>query len=114
MQLENRNLVKCILLSIVTCGIYGIIWIVKAVGEAVKVKDTSDSAVLEIVLALFLPFLGFFLAEKKFAEGCQARDIPHSDNSIIYLILGIFGLSIVSLCLMQNELNKIADTNITF
>ncbi len=112
MQIQNRNIVTCILLSIVTCGIYGIIWIVKAVGEAVKVKDATDSAALEIILCLFFPFLGFFLAEKKFAEGCQMRGIPHSDNSIIYLVLGIFGLSIVSLGLMQSELNKISDAGI--
>ena len=32
------------------------------------------------------------LCEKKLTEGCQALGIPHEDNSILYLILGIFGL----------------------
>jgi hypothetical protein len=37
MQLEKREIVKCILLSIVTCGIYGIIWGINIARDAVKV-----------------------------------------------------------------------------
>ena len=31
------------------------------------------------------------------------------DNSLLYLILGIFGFGIVGYCLMQNDINKLAD-----
>lgn len=34
--------------------------------------------------------------------------INSSDNSVLYLILGIFGLGIVNYCIMQSELNTIA------
>ncbi len=108
MTIKNRNIVTAIILTVVTCGIYGIYWAVCLAREAVSVKDPADNALLEIVLMLFLPFLGFFLAEKKFAEGCQAQGIAHTDNSILYLILGLVGLGIVNYCMMQNELNKIA------
>ncbi len=108
MAIKQRNIVTCILLSLVTCGIYGIYWLVMLAKEAVSVKDPMDSGILEIVLMLFLPFLGFFLAEKKFAEGCAEKGIVHSDNSILYLILGLVGLGIVSACMMQNDLNKLA------
>ena len=77
--------------------------------DAVSVKDPADNAILEIVLMLFLPFLGIFLAEKKFAEGCAAKGIPHTDNSILYLILGLIGLGIVGDCMLQNDLNKLAE-----
>ncbi len=108
MNIKNRNIVTAIILTLVTCGIYGIYWAIMLAKEAVSVKDPNDDGILEIVLMLFLPFLGFFLAEKKFAEGCQMKGIPHSDNSILYLILGLVGLGIVNFCMMQNELNKIA------
>ena len=108
MQIKQRKIVTCILLSLITCGIYGIYWVIMLAKEAVSVKDPADDGVLEIVLMILLPFLGFFLAEKKFNEGCQARGIPHNDNSILYLVLGLFGLSIVNYCMMQNDLNKIA------
>ena len=108
MEIKQRNLVTCILLTLVTCGIYGIYWVVMLAREAVSVKDPQDSAILEIVLMLFLPFLGVFLVEKKFAEGCAAKGIPHTDNSILYLILDLVGLGIVSICMLQNDLNKVA------
>ena len=105
MAIKNRNIVTCIILSLVTCGIYAIYWAIMMAKEAVSVKDPADSGILEIVLMLFLPFLGFFLAEKKLAEGCAAKGIPHDDRSIIYLILGLVGLGIVNFCLLQNDLN---------
>ena len=108
MAIKERNIIVSILLTVVTCGIYGIYWIVVMTKEAVSVKDPADSAILEIILMLFLPFLGIFMVEKKFAEGCAARGIAHSDNSVLYLILGLLGLGIVGVCMLQNDLNKIA------
>lgn len=109
MAIKKRNIVTCIILSLITCGIYAIYWAIMLAKEAVSVKDPADSGVLEIVLMLFLPFLGFFLAEKKLTEGCAAKGIAHEDRSIIYLILGLLGLSIVNYCLMQNDLNGLAN-----
>lgn len=108
MAVKERNIVVCILLSVLTCGIYAIYWFVMLAKEAVSVKDPADSAMLEILLMLFLPFVGLFLTEKKFAEGCADRGISHSDNSVLYLILGLLGLGIVGVCMLQNDLNKLA------
>lgn len=108
MNIKERNIVTAIILSVVTCGIYGIYWLICLAREAVSVKDPADSGILEIVLMIFLPFIGFFLAEQKLAQGCAEKGIAHNDNAIIYLILGLVGLGIVSACMMQNDLNKIA------
>ena len=98
MNIEKRNIAKCIILSIVTCGIYEIYWIVKVAKEAVSVKDANDDGTLEVVLMLLLPFVGVYLAEKKLYEGASNMGLPISENSWI-----------VDLALMQNDLNKIAD-----
>ena len=108
MEIKARNIVTSILLTIITCGIYGIYWVICMTREAVSVKDPADSAILEIVLMLFLPFVGFYLTEQKFNAGCVEKGIPHKDNSVLYLILGLVGLSIVNYCMMQNDLNKLA------
>ncbi len=108
MAIKQRNIVTAILLTLITCGIYGIYWVIMMAKEAVSVKDASDDGILEIILMLFLPFLGFFMAEKKLYEGCTAKGYTKSDNSILYLILGLLGLGIVNYCMMQNDLNKIA------
>ena len=109
MNIEKRNIAKCIILSIVTCGIYEIYWIVKVAKEAVSVKDANDDGTLEVVLMLLLPFVGVYLAEKKLYEGASNMGLPISDNSVVYIIVALFGFWIVDLALMQNDLNKIAD-----
>lgn len=108
MNLKVRNPITCLLLSIITCGIYGIYWAIVIARDAVSVKDPSDSGTLEIILMLFLPFIGFYLCEQKLTEGCAAQGIPHKDNAILYLILGLVGLGIVNYFMMQSDLNKIA------
>ena len=108
MNIKPRNIVTAIILSIITCGIYGIYWTIMMTREAVSVKDATDSAVLEILLMLFLPFVGFMIVEKKFSEGLAAQGIPHQDNSVLYLILGLVGLGIVPMCMIQSDLNKVA------
>ena len=109
MKIEKRSIGTCVILSIVTCGIYGIVWAVKMLREAVQMKDETDDGLTEILLGIFLCPVGFYLAEKKFGEGCQARGIAHEDRSVLYLVLGFVGLGIVDYILMQSDLNKIAD-----
>ncbi len=109
MNIEKRNIGTCVILSIVTCGIYGIVWAVKMLKEAVQIKDETDDGLVEILLGIFLCPVGFFMAEKKFNEGCQAKGIPHEDRSILYIVLGFIGLGIVDFIMMQSDLNKVAD-----
>ena len=111
MEIKERSPIVAILLTFVTCGIYGIYWAVMMMREAVSVKDPSDNGLLEIVLVLFLQPVGFFLAEKKLAEGCAAKNILHKDNSLLYIILGFLGLGIVNFCMMQSALNDVAKSN---
>lgn len=108
MNIKKRNIVAAVILSIVTCGIYGLYWAFMLGKEAASVKDPADSGILESILIMFIPFIGFYLAEKKFAAGCQEKGIEHKDNSIIYLVLGLI-FPIADYCWMQSELNKIAE-----
>lgn len=111
MNIKERNLGTCILLTIVTCGFYGLYWAYCVAKDAVSVNDPEDKGTLEIVLSILVPFIGLFMAEKKLAAGCEAQGIPHKDNSILYLILGLLCLNIVDLALMQKDLNELAAAN---
>lgn len=107
--IQKRNIATCVVLSLVTCGFYMIYWVVKVAQEAVKVKDENDNGLVEILLMLFLPFLGTYLAEKKLYEGATEKGLQIADNSVLYLVISLFGFSIVAVALMQNDLNKLAD-----
>ena len=49
-----------------------------------------------------------FKQGEKLDAAKNSRGIPSSNSGILYLILSLFGFSIVAWALMQNELNKLA------
>lgn len=115
-MIKERNIVTCILLSIVTCGIYGIYWFITLTDDASRAND--DPAFTGVKAFLFtLVTCGIYniywnyKIGKEMYEANQKRGIQTSDNSVLYLVLGLFGFGIVTYCLVQNELNTIAKNN---
>ena len=108
MNIKNRNIIVSIILSIVTCGIYAIYWGYCMGKEALSLVGEEDT--LTAVLCGLLPFLGFFLLERKLTAGYAAQGVEHKDNSILYLILGLVPYCwIVVFYMVQSELNKVAN-----
>lgn len=111
----NRNIVVCILLSIVTCGIYGLYWIYRLVNELNTAsghpQDTSGGLVIlfSIITCGIYGIYWYYKAGEKVAE-IRRRQTGAADNStaILYLVLALFGFGIVNDCLIQSELNNLA------
>ncbi len=57
----------------------------------------------------FYSFYWNYNMGKKLYEAGKARNIDIADNSLLYLILSVFGLSIVNYCLIPNDLNRFAN-----
>lgn len=115
-MIKERNIVTCILLSIVTCGIYGIYWFITLTDDVSRANEDPNftgvkSFLLSIVTCGIYGFYWNYKIGKELFEANQKKGITANDNSTIYLILGIFGLSIVTYCMAQNELNAIAKKN---
>lgn len=112
--IEERNIAIVIILSLITCGIYGIYWFVKMTDEA-KQLSSSDNAGGGLAFVYTLITCGIYTIYwnykmgKNMYEAGQKYGINIEDNSVIYLVLSLFGLGIVSECLMQNDLNKFAN-----
>lgn len=101
-----------IILTFVTCGIYGWYWmacITDDIGEASG--DRSINGVTAAILTIITcDIYGFYWAYKMGeqltkAKSTQVGVTTSSDLPVLYLVLQIFKLWIVNLCLMQNELN---------
>ena len=112
---SERNIATSIILSIVTCGIYGIVWFIQLTDE---IRDASDDETIPSGGVAFLLSLvtcniyGFYWAYRM-GKGLQSAEdrMPmrsSADNSLVYLLLQIFGLAIVNFALMQNDLNMIS------
>lgn len=109
--IENRSIALAIVLSILTCGIYSIYWYISMVDDANKVSNELDSTSGGVTLLYSILTCGIYKMYWAYKAGKQlynagkihGKDI--ADNSVLYLVLSIVGLSIVSDALIQNELN---------
>lgn len=112
--IQQRNLALCIILSIVTCGIYGLYWIYTITEDTNRVTGNPNATSGGIVILLGIVTCGIYMWYWMYKEGeyldqaKTARGIPSSNSGILYLILSIVGLGIVSYALIQNELNNLA------
>ncbi len=110
MYIKNRNIAVCIILSIVTCGIYGIYWYYKVVQESdvVTGNPTPMNPILVVILSYLTcgiyMWIWLYQCGSRF-DGLNLREGRPSNNGILFLLLAIFGLAIVDWCLIQNELN---------
>ncbi len=108
----KRSIVTCIILSIVTCGIYGIYWFVKLTDEmnAMTANPNGTSGVTAYLLSLVTCGIYTYYWCYKMGEKVDylktRRGQSSSSSSILYLILGILGVGIVNYVLIQDEINN--------
>ncbi len=113
-MIRQRNLVTCIILTFVTCGIYSIYWMICMTDETNAVHGEPGTTgvtafLLTLVTCGIYHFIWLFKQGEKLDEAKNRRGIVSSNSNILYLLLSFFGLSIVSYALMQDSLNKLAE-----
>ena len=106
--IQKRSIVKAIVLSLVTCGIYSIYWFICLTNEMNKASgrenDTSGGVAFLLNLVT-CSIYGYYWAYKL----GEKRDIVANEkasSNIVYLVLSLFGFSIIAQALAQDALNK--------
>ncbi|MBR1663893.1 MAG: DUF4234 domain-containing protein [Ruminococcus sp.] len=113
--IQKRDLVKAIIFTIITCGIYGIYWFIKITDETNHIvgdANGTNGTTAFILTLVTCGIYGYFWAYKqgeKIEAAKSAKGLPPSNLPVLYLILEIVGLGIVNFALMQNELNSLID-----
>ena len=114
--IQNRSIAVSIILSIVTCGIYGIYWLYCIVTDLNMASGETEDTSGGMVILLDIVTCGIYLMYWFYKAGGKVNKIHYLDNrpqdnslGILYLLLSLFGFSIISYALVQNELNKVAD-----
>lgn len=114
----ERSIAWSLVLSLVTCGIYGFVWL-HHIGNDLRKRLGRDDphAGLDVFLTILTCGLwGVYVAYKyprMIDEAEQKAGLPPSNLSLICLLLAIFslwkvyGLGLISLVLMQNQLNRL-------
>lgn len=112
--IKERNIILCVVLSIVTCGIYGIVWFVSITDDMKKASgDENLSGGMALLLTLVTcGIYGYFWAwnmgkANKTAKMRHGMMADSSDN-VLYLVLQFCGLGWITYILVQSDLNKYA------
>lgn len=113
-QIEERNIVVYLLLTLVTCGIFGIYWLVVMLKDIATTSGEDINPWMVILLSIITcGIYGIYFnyqMGKYMVKAGNNYNVKIEDNSILYLILSIIGFGIVNYCLVQNDLNTIAKT----
>lgn len=112
--MKEKNIAVWLIVSILTCGIGGIVWFVSITDDTGYLSgDRSVSGGMALVLTIVTcGIYGIYWNYKMGKLLYQARDqkgIKGSDNSVLYLILCLLGVGIINYCLMQDEINKLVE-----
>ncbi len=112
--MKRREIALCILLSFVTCGIYSLIWLAFMANDLRELANDQDKmggglvVILTIVTCGIYGLYWYYQAGKSIEKAKYMRNMQADNASgLIYLLLGIFGFGIVSMCLIQHEINNL-------
>ena len=120
MTLEKKNIATCVILTFVTCGIYGIYWLYCMISDINTISGDPDSMSPIVVILLSIVTCGIYSVYWFYKAGAlldqKAIEFGRiSENrSSLYLSLIIMGyflplLIMVVYILLQNSINVIAD-----
>ena len=114
MSIQKRSIALCIVLSVVTCGIYALYWLYCLAEDTNRVASRQGAASGGMVLLLSIVTCGIYEFYWLYRAG-EELDRLRTDRGglqghlgLLYMLLAIFGLGIISYALMQSELNEYA------
>lgn len=110
-MIKRRDIAVAIILSIVTCGIYGLYWFVCLNDDLNELTDREGTSggvalILSLVTCGIYAIYWMYKAGEKVDELKSRRGQTSQYSGIVYLVLSLFGFGIVSYALIQDELNK--------
>lgn len=111
-MVQKRSIALYILVTIFTCGIFGIVWMVLLANDINTVSGVEDTNGIVVFLLTFITcgIYGLYWAFKcgeKIDRAKQNRGIASSNGGVLYLLLYIFG-GVIAYALIQNEINNLA------
>lgn len=112
-MIKQRNIAVCIILSLVTCGIYSLYWFICLSDDVnTAAGEQGTSGVMALVFSLITcgiyMFYWAYKQGEKLEKAKQSRGMASGSSGILYLVLCLLGLGIIAEALMQDSLNKLA------
>jgi len=98
--MKKRNPILVILLSLITFGIYSLVW-------SVMTKDEMNAkgATIPTAWLIIIPLVSYYWLWK-FCEGVEQVTNKGMNGAVAFLL--VFFLGFIGMAIIQSELNKVA------
>ena len=106
---QKRNIAVCVVLSIVTFGIYGIVWLSRICKDIRHLHGEEAPVATEVVLIVLIPFYSWYWAVtrgRQMYEDSEKRGGNMADNKMLYLIFSVLNLAVFTMGFMQSQFNN--------
>lgn len=117
---KSKNIAICIVLSLITCGIYGLIWMASLtndINSELNEDGTSGGmcVLYSILTCGIYSFYWLYRIGEKTArlKAKTSGNTPDTSSPILFLVLGVFGLSLVVYALIQSEINRAVERGLS-
>lgn len=108
-----RNVVMDVILTVVTCGIYGLYWQYKQMETLNAWRKSQEFSFIMWFLLSFLT-CGIYAMFHAYKMAKVVNEIQedndfrvNSDLPVISLLLTVFGLGIIAMAIQQGDINKL-------
>lgn len=110
-NITERSIALYIVLSVVTCGLFAIYWIFTLNDDMNQISEREASGVLVFLLMIITCGIYGLYWAYKLGQSIDSYYNDGESRSVLYLLLSVFGLSIITYAIAQNDFNKIARGN---
>ncbi len=106
---QQKSIGKCILFSFLTCGIYTIYWMYSTLNDLYYFDGSNESAAKDIILGILTCGIYYFWVWAKMSRMISSvrvkNNLPETNNAVLFIVLYLFGLGLVNLCIVQDNIN---------
>lgn len=105
----RRNVGSCVILTLMTLGIFGIVWLVKICKDLRRLHGDENPVGGEVLLFLLVPFYSVYWAYdkgKQMYEDSKRRGGNLTDRKYVYMFMNLLFMQLFTLGFIQTQLNS--------
>jgi hypothetical protein len=112
-EVKKKSVLMVMLLTIITCGIYSFFWLYRVTQELTDYSEdyrlSPGTSVLLTILTcgLYQIYWWYRIADIFITAQMKAKYPRVNDNKVLFVVLSIFGLDIISMAILQSDMNQL-------
>jgi hypothetical protein len=112
-EVKKKSVLMVMLLTIITCGIYSFFWLYQVTQELTDYSEdyrlSPGTSVLLTILTcgLYQIYWWYRIADIFITAQMKAKYPRVNDNKVLFVVLSIFGLDIISMAILQSDMNQL-------